>query len=112
MPILAGAGQASTRETIKLAKEAASAGADHVIVVPGGYYAGALRSDPSALKQFFVDVAAESPLPVCVLRVPCEICKADERVVCCITSLLLRVVSTWIAISSKRLPSLRRTLVA
>ena len=112
MPILAGAGQASTRETIKLAKEAASAGADHVIIVPGGYYAGALKSDPSTLKQFFVDVAAESPLPVCVLRVPCEICKADERVVCCTTSLLLRVVSIWIAISSKRLPSLRRTLVA
>ncbi|KZV63512.1 putative dihydrodipicolinate synthase [Peniophora sp. CONT] len=70
VPILAGAGQASTRETIKLAKEAAAAGADHVIVVPGGYYAGALKSDSSTLKQFYVDVAAASPIPVMLYNFP------------------------------------------
>lgn len=51
VPIIAGAGSASTRETIKIAQEAAGAGADQVIVVPPGYYAGAL--DREALKQLW-----------------------------------------------------------
>lgn len=71
VPIVAGVGAPSTRETISLARSAKEAGADHVMVIPPGYYAGALQSNGSeALKQFFVDVARESPLPVIVYNFP------------------------------------------
>lgn len=64
MPIVAGVGASSTRESIKLAKDASDAGADFVMVIPPGYYAGALLAEPGAIKQFFVDIAEASPLPV------------------------------------------------
>lgn len=66
VPIVAGIGAPSTRESIELAKEAAAAGCDFAMVIPPGYYAGALVSNPDALKQFFVDIAAASPIPVLV----------------------------------------------
>ena len=64
MPVVAGVGGPSTRETIKLSRDAAAAGADFVMVIPPGYYAGALQSDPTSLKGFFVRVADASPVPV------------------------------------------------
>ncbi|KAK6212522.1 hypothetical protein LQW54_005106 [Pestalotiopsis sp. IQ-011] len=71
VPIVAGVGAPSTRETISLARGAQEAGADHVMVIPPGYYAGALQSNGGeALRQFFVDVARESPLPVIVYNFP------------------------------------------
>ncbi|KAL0575407.1 hypothetical protein V5O48_006578, partial [Marasmius crinis-equi] len=71
MPIIAGAGGFSTRETIAFAKEAAEAGADQVIVIPPGYYVGSLKEDSNAaLKQFFIDVAAGSPVPVLMYNFP------------------------------------------
>ncbi|KAJ7578985.1 putative dihydrodipicolinate synthase [Mycena floridula] len=70
-PVMAGAGGASTRETIEFAKEAAEAGADYVIVISPGYYAGALMQDSyAAIKQYFVDVAAGSPVPVMMYNFP------------------------------------------
>jgi 4-hydroxy-2-oxoglutarate aldolase len=48
MGIIAGAGASSTRETIEFAKEAAEAGADQVIVIPPGYFAGAIKEDAFA----------------------------------------------------------------
>ncbi|KAJ4420406.1 hypothetical protein N0V82_004395 [Gnomoniopsis sp. IMI 355080] len=69
IPIVAGVGAPSTRETITLAKEAASAGADFVMVIPPGYYAGALKSG-SALLEYFVDVAQSSPVPVVLYNFP------------------------------------------
>lgn len=65
-PIVAGVGATSTRETIELAHEAATAGADFVLVVLPGYYAGVLKAHPAAVKKYFIDVAAASPVPVCV----------------------------------------------
>jgi 4-hydroxy-2-oxoglutarate aldolase len=70
VPIIAGAGAASTRESIVLAKEAAAAGADFVMVIPPGAYAATLRSNPGAIKQFFVDIADASPVPVIVYNFP------------------------------------------
>jgi len=64
VPIVAGTGATSTRETMKLSKEAAEAGVDCVMVIPPGYYAGPLKADREALTRFFVDVAAESSVPV------------------------------------------------
>ncbi|KAL4935245.1 hypothetical protein BDV06DRAFT_229007 [Aspergillus oleicola] len=70
VPVVAGAGAPSTRESIELCKEAAAAGADYVMVIPPGYYAGALLSNTSAIKDFFVQVAEASPVPVIVYNFP------------------------------------------
>ncbi|KAI7759586.1 hypothetical protein LZL87_013834 [Fusarium oxysporum] len=64
-PIIAGVGATSTRETISLAKEAAAAGAEFVLVIAPSYYASELKANPNSIKTFFIDVAFESPLPVC-----------------------------------------------
>jgi 4-hydroxy-2-oxoglutarate aldolase len=61
-------GVGSTKGSIQLCKEAAQAGADYAIVIPSGYYAGALNRE--ALKKYFVDVAEASPLPVMIYN--CE----------------------------------------
>ncbi|KAK5678315.1 hypothetical protein LTS10_009487 [Elasticomyces elasticus] len=71
LPIIAGVGAPSTRETIELAHDAADAGADFVMAIPPGYYAPALTvNDNEALKRFFVDVAAASRLPVILYNFP------------------------------------------
>ncbi|KAK6086311.1 dihydrodipicolinate synthetase family protein [Seiridium cupressi] len=71
VPIVAGVGASSTRETIYLAKRAQEAGADYVMVIPPGYYAAALQSNGSeALRKFLIDVAEASPLPVIVYNFP------------------------------------------
>jgi len=64
VPIIAGTGAASTRETVELCNEAAAAGADYVIVLTNGFFAGVLASNPAALKAHFVEVAEKSPIPV------------------------------------------------
>lgn len=76
IPIVAGVGAPSTRETIALARDAAAAGADFVMVIPPGYYAGALKADvgggggSAALREYFVDVAEASPVPVILYNFP------------------------------------------
>ncbi|KAJ4369667.1 hypothetical protein N0V83_005429 [Neocucurbitaria cava] len=70
VPIVAGAGAPSTRESIVLAKEAAAAGADFVMVIPPGYYASTLIANRQALIQFFIDIAAASPVPVIMYNFP------------------------------------------
>lgn len=66
MPIVIGTGTGSTRETIQLSKEVAEAGADYVIVITSGYFAGVLASNRKALKAFFAEVAEKSPIPVII----------------------------------------------
>jgi 4-hydroxy-2-oxoglutarate aldolase len=66
VPIIAGTGVGSTRETIARTKEAAAAGADHAIVIPSGYFAATLGSDRKAVKAFFKDVSEASYIPVMV----------------------------------------------
>lgn len=58
----------STRATIQLSKAAADAGADIAIVIPPGYYQGAMSK--TAIKTFFADVAAASPIPVMIYNYP------------------------------------------
>ena len=72
VPIIAGTGAGSTRETIELCHEAAEAGADYAITIASGYFAGALN--PKALKAFFTEVAAKSPIPVIIYN-----CKHQAR---------------------------------
>ena len=75
VPIIAGTGAGSTRETIELCKEAAEAGADYCIVIASGYFAGVLANNRKALKAFWTEVAAKSPIPViiynCASSFPC-----------------------------------------
>ena len=66
VPIVIGTGGGSTRETIQLSKEAAEAGADYVIVIAPGYFAGVLAGNKKALKAFFTEVAEKSPIPVII----------------------------------------------
>jgi 4-hydroxy-2-oxoglutarate aldolase len=74
VPIIAGTGAGSTRETIELCHEAAEAGADYVIVITSGYFAGALTR--KALKAHFVEVSKKSPLPVIIYNcAPSSTCR-------------------------------------
>ncbi|EMC93929.1 hypothetical protein BAUCODRAFT_150164 [Baudoinia panamericana UAMH 10762] len=69
--LVAGVGAPSTRETIILANDAAEAGANFVMVIPSGYYAGGLQADGmAALKAFYVDIAAASTVPVILYNFP------------------------------------------
>ncbi|KAI1776125.1 putative dihydrodipicolinate synthase [Hypoxylon cercidicola] len=71
VPIVAGVGASSTRETVQLATLAKDAGADYGMVIPPGYYAGALQANGGeALRRFFVDVAEASPLPIVMYNFP------------------------------------------
>lgn len=64
VPIIAGTGGGSTRETILLCTEAAQAGADYALVITSGYFAGALVNNKAALKAYYKLVAAQSPIPI------------------------------------------------
>lgn len=71
VPLVVGVGAASTRETVKLAKGAAAAGADFVMVIPPGYYGGTLKQDGMlAVKNYMVEVSKQSPVPVIVYNFP------------------------------------------
>lgn len=63
-PVVVGVGATSTRDTIQLAQDAAECGADFVLVVAPAYYAGVLKSNSIALRQYFTDVADASPIPL------------------------------------------------
>ncbi|TVY22568.1 putative 4-hydroxy-2-oxoglutarate aldolase, mitochondrial [Lachnellula hyalina] len=71
VPIVAGIGAASTRESIQLAKDAAAAGADFAIAIPPGYYAGPLIAENmAALRTYFLDISEASPIPVMMYNFP------------------------------------------
>lgn len=69
-PIIAGTGVGSTRETVDLCRQAATAGADAVIVIASGYFAGVLTGNRQALKAFWAETAEKSPIPVIIYN--CE----------------------------------------
>lgn len=70
VPIIAGTGAGSTRQTIELTQDAYAAGADFAIVIMSGFFAGALANDRAALKGYWADVAKSSPLPVIIYNCP------------------------------------------
>ena len=73
-PIIVGAGGGSTRETVVLCEEVAAAGADAAIVITPGYFSGILANHRQALKEYFVEVARKSPVPVLVYNCACLFC--------------------------------------
>jgi 4-hydroxy-2-oxoglutarate aldolase len=68
MPIIVGCGAQSTRESIELCEEAASAGGDYALVLPPGYYQGLFSKD--TIMSFFQDVATASPIPILIYNYP------------------------------------------
>ncbi len=66
--LLAGTGGQSTRETIRLTRDAASAGADAVLVICPSYYRGQMTEQ--ALVKHYHAVAETSPVPVVVYNMP------------------------------------------
>lgn len=73
--LLAGVGAESTRAAIRLARSAAEAGADAVLVQPPAYYRPQLT--PEALRDHFTAVADASPVPVLLYQVPTAYTGAD-----------------------------------
>jgi 4-hydroxy-2-oxoglutarate aldolase len=71
VPVIAGIGGGSTRESIELANEAAAAGADYAIAIASGYFAGVLSGNRKALKAFWQEVSFKSPIPVIIYNCPC-----------------------------------------
>lgn len=68
LPIIAGCGAQSTRQTLEYCHQAAAQGADFALVLPPAYYPG--RMDERALKAHYQIVAAASPLPVIIYNMP------------------------------------------
>lgn len=66
--VLVGVGAESTRATARRAREAAGHGADAVLVHPPSYYRPEMT--PEALREHFLHVAEESPIPVVLYQVP------------------------------------------
>lgn len=67
-PIMAGVGAHSTKQTLELARDAAAAGANYLLVLPPAYFGKATTMD--VVKRFFATVAAESPIPVVLYNFP------------------------------------------
>lgn len=66
--LIVGTGAESTRATVRRCREAASRGADAVLVVAPHYYANAMSSP--ALDAHYRVVADESPVPVLLYNIP------------------------------------------
>lgn len=68
LPLVAGCSAQSTRETVKLIRDAAEAGADYALVLVPSYYKGLF--EPSTIKNFYHEVADTSPLPILIYNYP------------------------------------------
>ncbi|MBV6521052.1 MAG: 4-hydroxy-tetrahydrodipicolinate synthase [Gemmatimonadaceae bacterium] len=66
--LIAGTGAESTRACVRRCKEAASRGADAVLVVAPHYYSNAMTT--KALVAHYETVAVESPIPVLLYNIP------------------------------------------
>ncbi len=73
--IIVGTGAESTRQAIRLAREAAEGGADCVLVSPPAYYKTAMT--PGVLVDHYKAVADASPVPVLIYQVPLRMSTLD-----------------------------------
>jgi len=65
---MAGTGQESTRETVRLTNSAADAGADCALIVTPNFYKGMMTSE--ALKRHYLSVAEAAKIPTLIYNVP------------------------------------------
>jgi 4-hydroxy-2-oxoglutarate aldolase len=70
-----GTGLESTRATLRLTRKVADEGAEAVLVQPPAYYKGAMT--PEALREHYLAVAEESPIPVIVYQAPLRMSTLD-----------------------------------
>lgn len=70
IPIIAGCGTGSVKETIELTKDAHQAGAEATLIIAPGFFGGQLKGDRKALKEYWWEIAEKSPLPVLVYNFP------------------------------------------
>jgi 4-hydroxy-2-oxoglutarate aldolase len=66
--LLVGTGAESTRQCVQRCRDAASSGADAVLVVAPHYYSSSMS--PAALRAHYTRVADESPIPVLLYNIP------------------------------------------
>jgi len=66
--VIAGTGCETTRETIKLSRQAADLGVDACLILTPHYYKGSMT--PAALKRYFWEVADACPVPVMLYNMP------------------------------------------
>jgi 4-hydroxy-2-oxoglutarate aldolase len=66
--LIAGTGAESTRETLRLTRDAAERGVDAVLVQPPAYYKGQMT--PGVLRDHYRAVADAAPVPVILYQVP------------------------------------------
>ena len=66
-PLVSGISAHSTKGSIKLAKDAAAAGADFGLLLPPSYWPKAVGKD--VILRFYRDVADESPIPIVIYNV-------------------------------------------
>jgi len=67
-PLMAGVGAHSTSQVLAHIDDAASAGADYVLVLPPAYFGAA--TTPAVIKSFFSSVSAHSKLPIIIYNFP------------------------------------------
>jgi 4-hydroxy-2-oxoglutarate aldolase len=68
MPVIVGCGAQSTRNTIRLCKDAANSGGDYALILPPSYYGSLLNSD--LVLSHFRAVADASPIPLLIYNFP------------------------------------------
>jgi 4-hydroxy-2-oxoglutarate aldolase len=68
LPLIAGCGAQSTRQTVAYCQQAAEQGADFALILPPAYYPG--RMDERALSAHYRAVADASALPVLIYNMP------------------------------------------
>ena len=71
MPIIVGCGAQSTRQTIRLCRDACESGGDYALVLPPSYYGSLLTSD--LLLSHFRAVADASPIPLLIYNFPAAV---------------------------------------
>ncbi|OCF32851.1 dihydrodipicolinate synthetase [Kwoniella heveanensis BCC8398] len=82
-PIIAGTvGAQSSREALKMCRDAHEAGADFALVLPPSYYPSAMT--PDAIQAFFEELASASPIPIIIYSYPgvCSGIQMDTDLIC------------------------------
>jgi len=75
VPVIVGATEGSVRGTINLIKESEKAGGEYVLILPPSYFRGLMDED--AVYNYFMEVAAESPLPIILYNYPGAVAGID-----------------------------------
>ena len=68
LPIIAGVGGHSTSQVLEFIADAHEAGANFALVLPCAYFGK--QTTPAVVKQFFAQVAQQSPLPIILYNFP------------------------------------------